>query len=107
MSTTPLLGGVLDPATASVIGLPRAGGRGLEWHYGRAGLPYSLASELSHTANRTTLASYTERLIDQRGRPPLAQSWLVGPALPALPARQGWLVGALFYALCAPLGVPT
>ena len=41
------------------------------------------------------------------GRPPLAQSWLVGPALPALPARQGWLVGALFYALCAPLGVPT
>ena len=75
---------MLDQATASVIGLPRAGGRGLEWHYGRAGLPYSLASELSHTANRTTLASYTERLIDQRGRPPLAQSWLVGPALPAL-----------------------
>ena len=76
MSTTPLLGGVLDPATASVIGLPRAGGRGFVRKPLRRG----------------------------PGRPPLAQSWLVGPALPALPARQGWLVGALFYALCAPLG---
>ena len=69
----------IQPPSASVIGLPRAGGRGFVRKPLRRG----------------------------PGRPPLAQSWLVGPALPALPARQGWLVGALFYALCAPLGVPT
>ena len=68
-ATTPLLGGVLDAATAAVIGLPRVSRSGLDWHFGRAGLPYSLASELSRTADdRTTLACYTERLIDSLER---------------------------------------
>ena len=69
-TTTPLLGGVLDARTAAVIGLPRASGRGLEWHFGRAGLPYSLANELRPDVDRTTLASFTESIIanlDPRG----------------------------------------
>jgi len=81
-ATTTLLGGVLDAATAAVIGLPRFGARGLEWHFGRAGLPYSLASELSHTADRTTLACYTKQLIDSLD--PRKKGW---PKRPVIPPR--------------------
>ena len=76
---TDLLGSVLDSETASIIGLPRARGD-LEWHFCRAGLPYSLASELSHNADRTTLACYTERLIDSLD--PRKKGWPERPIIP-------------------------
>ena len=78
MSTTPLLGGVLDPATASVIGLPRAGGRGFMM---------SLSAALAAP------------------RWPSRVGWSVPHYPHSRPAKVGWLVP--YFTHCAHLRVPT
>ena len=57
----PLLGTILNETAAAVIGIPLSH-RGQPWEYRRAGLSYSLASELRNDVDRITLASRVESL---------------------------------------------
>eukprot|EP00966_Prymnesium_polylepis_P138607 3202694-Prymnesium_polylepis.1 len=58
----PLLGTILNETAAAVIGIPLSH-RGQPWEYRRAGLSYSLASELRNDVDRITLASRVESVI--------------------------------------------
>jgi hypothetical protein len=108
---------VVNETTAAVVGLPLLGGGG-PWCLTRAGLPHSLASELQADVNRTTLASFTERLITnldprKKGsleRPPRAhfERHLTAPSSSRNPADRVALlrVAKLIMSSEGPLGLP-
>ena len=54
---------VVTADLASFVGLPAAGSGGHPWKYCRAGLPYSLSSELKLNAERVSGYQYTTNLI--------------------------------------------
>ena len=51
-------GSVVNAELASFVGLPAAGPGGYPWQYCRAGLEYSLSSELKLNAERVTQEGY-------------------------------------------------
>ena len=56
-------GSVINAELASFVGLPAAGPGGYPWQYCRAGLEYSLSSELKLNAERVSGYQYTANLI--------------------------------------------
>ena len=56
-------GSVVNAELASFVGLPAAGAGGYPWQYCRAGLEYSLSSELKLNAERVSGYQYTTSLI--------------------------------------------
>ena len=56
-------GSVINAELASFVGLPAAGPGGHPWQYCRAGLEYSLSSELKLNAERVSGYQYTTSLI--------------------------------------------
>ena len=56
-------GSVVTAELASFVGLPAAGPGGYPWQYCRAGLEYSLSSELKLNAERVSGYQYTANLI--------------------------------------------
>ena len=56
-------GSVVNAELASFVGLPAAGPGGYPWQYCRAGLEYSLSSELKLNAERVSGYQYTTSLI--------------------------------------------
>ena len=70
----------------------------------RSGCGNELARGTAHAAKAETRGHRIGGALGRGCKAATAQgwleSWLVGSALPALPARQSRLVGALFYAQC-------